>query len=63
MIWDNREAAISGDRAPQALGYNRAHGNALRALQCSNDLQPNCLTGVLSRALDREQTEILRGLA
>ncbi len=40
MIWDNCEAAISEDRAPQALGYNRAHENSLRALQCGNDLQP-----------------------
>jgi hypothetical protein len=40
MIWNNCEAAISDDRTPQALGYNRAHGDALRALQCSNDLQP-----------------------
>ena len=24
MIWNNCEAAISEDRAPEALGYNRA---------------------------------------
>ena len=40
MIWNNCEAAISGDGTARALGYNRAHGNALRSLQCANDLQP-----------------------
>ena len=39
MIWNNCEAAISGDGTAPALGYNRAHGNALRSVQCANDLQ------------------------
>jgi hypothetical protein len=40
MTWNNCEAAISGDGTARALGYNRAHGNALRSLQCANGLQP-----------------------
>jgi hypothetical protein len=40
MIWNNCEAAISGDGTARTLGYNRAHGNALRSLQCANGLQP-----------------------
>jgi len=39
MIWNNCEAAISDGETARALGYNRAHGNALRPMQCSNDLR------------------------
>jgi len=39
MIWNKCAAAISDDETARALGYNRAHGNALLSLQCANDLQ------------------------
>jgi hypothetical protein len=39
MICNDCEAAISDGRAAQALGYNPGHGNALRPVQCGNDLR------------------------
>ena len=56
MIWNNCEAAISNDGTLQALRYNRAHGFALRSLQCANGLQPK-RTLLVRRTAPRSDAE------